>query len=85
MLKADSKMFHDLCEEGIKDDKKDVFVDAFTEFIAELDKTVPKHNSVVVLMHDAGGKKATAEALPTIISYFRNQGFEFDNFYSIIK
>lgn len=36
-------------------------------------------------MHDAGGKKATAEALPTIISYFRNQGFEFDNFYSIIK
>lgn len=37
MLKADSKMFHDLCEEGIKDDKKDVFVDAFAEFIAELD------------------------------------------------
>ena len=37
MLKADSKMFHDLCEEGIKDDKKDVFVDAFLEFIAELD------------------------------------------------
>ena len=29
--------------------------------------------------------QATAEALPTIISYFRNQGFEFDNFYSIIK
>lgn len=22
MLKANSKMFHDLCEEGIKDDKK---------------------------------------------------------------
>lgn len=39
MLKADSKMFHDLCEEGIKDDKKDVFVDSFTEFIAELDDT----------------------------------------------
>ena len=39
MLKANSKMFHDLCEEGIKDDKKDVFVEAFTEFIAELDDT----------------------------------------------
>lgn len=39
MLKANSKMFHDLCEEGIKDGKKDVFVDAFTEFIAELDDT----------------------------------------------
>lgn len=55
------------------------------EFISELEKTVPKYNSVVVLMHDAGGKKATAEALPTIISYFRERGFEFDNFYSIIK
>ena len=32
------------------------------EFISELDKTVPKHNSVVVLMHDAGNKTATANA-----------------------
>ena len=55
------------------------------EFITELDKTVPKHNSVVVLMHDAGNKTATAEALPTIIKYFRERGFEFENFYSIIK
>ena len=53
--------------------------------MAELEKTVPKHNSVVVLMHDAGSKKATAEALPTIISYFRDRGYEFENFYSIIK
>lgn len=37
MLKADSKMFHDLCEEGIRDYKKEVFVDSFTEFIVELD------------------------------------------------
>ena len=50
------------------------------EFISELDKTVPKHNSVVVLMHDAGNKTATANALPTIIKYFRDQGFEFENF-----
>ena len=55
------------------------------EFIAELEKTVPKHNSVVVLMHDAGNKTATAEALPTIIQYFRERGFEFENFYSIMK
>ncbi len=55
------------------------------QFLAELEKTVPKHNSVVVLMHDAGSKKATAEALPTIISYFRDRGYEFENFYSIIK
>lgn len=55
------------------------------EFIAELEKTVYKYNSVVVLMHDAGNKKATAEALPTIIQYFRDRGFEFENFYSVIK
>lgn len=55
------------------------------QFIAELDKTVPKHNSVVALMHDAGNKTATANALPTIIQYFRDRGFEFENFYSIIK
>ena len=55
------------------------------DFIAELEKTVPKYNSVVVLMHDAGDKKATAEALPTIIQYFRDRGFSFENFYSVIK
>ena len=55
------------------------------EFIAELEKTVPKYNSVVVLMHDAGNKQTTVEALPQIISYFRERGFEFENFYSIIK
>lgn len=37
MLKSDSEMFHNLNTEAIKDNKKDVFVDAFTEFIAELE------------------------------------------------
>lgn len=55
------------------------------QFISELEKNVPKYNSVVVLMHDAGNKTATAEALPTIIQYFRERGYEFENFYSIIK
>lgn len=56
-----------------------------TEFIAQLERTVPKYNSVVVLMHDAGNKTATAKALPTIIKYFRDRGFEFENFYNIMK
>ena len=55
------------------------------QFIAELEKEVPKYNSVVVLMHDAGTKKATADALPAVIQYFRDRGFVFENFYSIIK
>lgn len=55
------------------------------EFILELEKTVPKYNSVIVLMHDNGTKQSTAEALPTVIQYFRERGFEFENFYSVIK
>ena len=55
------------------------------EFIAELEKTVPESNNVVVLMHDAGNKSATADALPIIIQYFRDRGFKFENFYSVIK
>lgn len=55
------------------------------EFLAELDRTVGTKQNVVVLMHDAGNKKTTAESLPQIIAFFRDRGYEFDNFYSIIK
>lgn len=55
------------------------------QFLAEIDRTVGNHQSVVVLMHDAGNKQTTAEALPQIISYFRDREFKFENFYSIIK
>lgn len=55
------------------------------QFIAELERTVEEKNSVVVLMHDAGTKIATSDALPTIIQYFRERGYKFENFYSIIK
>ena len=41
-------------------------------------------NSVVVLMHDAGNKKTTYEALPEIIEYFKNNGYVFENLYNIL-
>lgn len=47
--------------------------------------TVGDKNSVVILMHDAGDKILTYEALPDIITYLREQGYMFKNFYSIIK
>lgn len=34
--------------------------------------------SLVMLMHDAGAKKATADALPDIIDYFKSKGYRFD-------
>lgn len=55
------------------------------QFLQEIDKTVGEHTSVVLLMHDAGNRMTTAEALPQIIAYFKDRGFAFDNFYSIIK
>ena len=50
-----------------------------------LQETTQNKNSVIVLMHDAQAKKVTADALPQIISYLREQGYEFKNFYEIIK
>lgn len=34
-------------------------------------------------MHDAADKKATYEALPEIISYLREKGYTFKNFYDV--
>lgn len=37
----------------------------------------PNADSVVVLMHDTYGKEETVQALPKIIEYLQNEGFEF--------
>ncbi len=50
-----------------------------------IQETVGNKSSVVILMHDAQAKKATAEALPQIISWLRENEYEFKNFYDIIK
>lgn len=47
--------------------------------------TTQDKNSIVVLMHDSETKQATVEALPQIITYLKEQGYEFKNFYEIIK
>lgn len=47
--------------------------------------TTEEKNSVVVLMHDAAAKKATADTLQEIINYYKERGYEFKTFYDIIK
>ena len=47
--------------------------------------TTSNKNSVVVLMHDAQAKKVTVDVLQKVIDYLRQQGYEFKNFYDIIK
>lgn len=55
------------------------------QLLEKLKSTTEGKSSVVVLMHDAQTKKITAEVLPQVISYLREQGYEFKNFYEIIK
>jgi peptidoglycan/xylan/chitin deacetylase (PgdA/CDA1 family) len=37
-----------------------------------------KGTSLVMLMHDAGAKQASVDALPSIIEYFKSEGYRFD-------
>ena len=53
--------------------------------IQRLNETTENKNSVVILMHDSPLKSVTADALTQIIDNLRNQGYEFENFYEIIK
>ena len=46
----------------------------------EVKKTVGNKTKVVLLMHDTYGKEETAKALPGIIAYLKNQGYEFRTF-----
>lgn len=55
------------------------------QLMKKLKVTTKGKSSVVILMHDAQAKKVTAEMLPDIISYLREQGYEFKSFYDIIK
>ncbi len=40
-------------------------------------KTIGKREKVILLMHDTYGKEETAKALPEIIKYLKEQGYEF--------
>lgn len=55
------------------------------ELMDKLAYTTEDKNSVVILMHDAESKQLTADLLPQIIAYLREQGYEFKTFYDIIK
>ena len=50
-----------------------------------IQETVAEKSSVVILMHDAQAKAVTAESLPQIIHWLKENGYEFKNFYEIMK
>ena len=53
--------------------------------MARLTETVGEKNNIVLFMHDSQQKTTTVEALPQIIAFFRDRGYEFVNFYEVIK
>lgn len=53
--------------------------------LQRLEETTNNKTSIVVLMHDAQAKAVTAESLPQIIATLREKGYEFKNFYEIMK
>lgn len=48
-------------------------------------KATANSNSIILLMHDANDKQQTVDALPEIIQYYKDEGYEFKTFYEIFK
>ena len=46
-------------------------------------ETQGKQDSLIVLMHDAADKKHTPETLKLLIAHYKEEGYEFKNFYEI--
>ena len=55
------------------------------ECINEVKRTKGNQGGIILLMHDASDKSQTVEALPSIIEYFKDEGYSFKNFYEIFK
>ena len=55
------------------------------QLIQNLIDTSQDKISIVVLMHDAGTKITTYEALPNVIEYFQNNGYVFETIYNILE
>lgn len=53
------------------------------EQLEELKATMEGDDTIIVLMHDASDKQVTADALPEVIRYLKEQGYIFKNFYEI--
>lgn len=52
--------------------------------VSDLKAIVGDKKRVVILMHDSGTKQLTADTLPEIIAYLKEQGYIFKNFYDIM-
>lgn len=51
------------------------------EIMMNLELTSLDKNNLVVLMHDAGDKQLTYQMLPEVLTYLKDKGYTFKNFY----
>ncbi|MBR4874375.1 MAG: polysaccharide deacetylase [Clostridia bacterium] len=65
------------CLTGDTESKNPVSADLITRAKNSVAKA--GSDSLVMLMHDAGAKQASADALPAIIEHLQNEGFRFDS------
>ncbi len=64
------------CATGDSETQNPVSADLYNRAIRTANSS--GRDSLVLLMHDAGSKQATADSLPAIIKYFKDNGFRFD-------
>ena len=55
------------------------------KIINNIKKQTKDKGNIVVLMHDSSSKILTYETLKDVIKYLRNEGYTFENFYSIMQ
>lgn len=64
------------CSTGDSETKDPVSADLYNRAIRTANDS--GRDSLVLLMHDANSKQATVDSLPSIIKYFKDNGFRFD-------
>lgn len=58
---------------------------SISQLLNNLKKSSKNNKTLVVLMHDTKDVNDSSSVLKESISYLRNQGYEFQNFYNLLQ
>ena len=75
--KIHEKDWHQIDWNCLSGDAESITPRTADQLYDEAVKTIGTREKAVILMHDEGSKHTTAEALPRIIEYLKQQGYEF--------
>ena len=54
------------------------------KIMKNIEKYIKDKGNIVILMHDSSSKILTYKTLSQVITYLRNQGYSFENFYNVM-